>query len=113
MLTSGCEQRSDWEIDTYYVGTDGTEGVGTTHIEMSAIEPQENFDVIEAIGLDENKTEREVNVESQKTFQQAAEKFNRCKVTVWVRVSTVRPRFTHGDFASIFGRVCSPPQSDF
>lgn len=40
---------------THYVGTDGAEGVGTAHIEMSAVEPQENFDVIEAIGLKENK----------------------------------------------------------
>lgn len=48
------EQKLVWDVDTYYVGTDGAEGIGATHVEMGAIKPQENFDVIEAIGLDEN-----------------------------------------------------------
>lgn len=38
--------------DTYYVGANRTEGIGATHIEMSAVQSQENFDVIEAVGLD-------------------------------------------------------------
>lgn len=40
---------------TYYVGADRTEGVGPAHIKMSGIEPQENFDVIEAVSLNGNK----------------------------------------------------------
>lgn len=41
----------DWETTAYYVGTDGAEGVGSTHIEMRAIQSQQNLDVIEAISL--------------------------------------------------------------
>ena len=50
-----CKQL-DWDVVTYYVGADGTEGIGATHIEMSAIQPQKNLDVIEAISLDGNKS---------------------------------------------------------
>lgn len=40
---------------TYYVGTHRTEGKGATHIEMSAVQPQENFHIIEAIRLNRGK----------------------------------------------------------
>lgn len=43
------------EIITYYVGTDGTKSVGAAHVEMSAVEPQQNFDVVEAIRLGKKK----------------------------------------------------------
>lgn len=43
------------EVITHYVGADWTEGIGATHIEMGAIEPQKNFDVVEAISLYGNK----------------------------------------------------------
>lgn len=56
--TLGSEQKVDWEVITYYVGADRTESIGATHIEMSAIQPQENFYVIEAISLDGEQTER-------------------------------------------------------
>lgn len=42
----------DLQVITYYIGANRTECVGATHIEMSAVQPQENFDVIEAISLD-------------------------------------------------------------
>lgn len=41
-------------VITYYVGADGTEGVCPTHIEVSAIQPQEDFDVIKAVSLERN-----------------------------------------------------------
>ncbi len=50
-----------WEnqgVITYYVGANRTEGIGATHIEMSAVQPQENFDVIEAISLGRGKKRR-------------------------------------------------------
>lgn len=47
----------DWETTAYYVGTDGTEGVGSTHIEMRAIQSQQNLDVIEAISLGRKEQE--------------------------------------------------------
>lgn len=58
--THGSTKRFEWEIVTYYVGADWTESIGATHIKVGAVQPQENFDVIEAIGLDgeEKRTER-------------------------------------------------------
>lgn len=50
----------DLEVFTYYVGANWTEGVGATHIEMSAVQSQENFDVIEAISLDRKQTEKQL-----------------------------------------------------
>lgn len=46
---------ADSEVIAYYVGTNRTEGVGATHIEMSAVQSQENFNVIEAIRLNRGK----------------------------------------------------------
>lgn len=46
---------ADSEVFTYYVGTNRTEGKGATHIEMSAVQSQENFNVIEAIRLNREK----------------------------------------------------------
>lgn len=40
---------------TYYVGTNRTEGKGATHIEMSAVQSQENLYIIEAIRLNRGK----------------------------------------------------------
>lgn len=48
---------ADSEVITYYVSTNRTEGVGATHIEMSAVQSQENFDVVEAICLNREKTD--------------------------------------------------------
>lgn len=39
------------EVITYYVGTDGTEGEGAAHVEMSAVQSQEDFNIIKAIRL--------------------------------------------------------------
>lgn len=50
----------DLEVITYYVGANRTEGKGATHIEVSAVQSQENFDVIEAISLDGKQTERQL-----------------------------------------------------
>lgn len=50
----------DLEVFTYYVGANRTEGIGATHIEVSAVQSQENFDVIEAISLDGKQTEKQL-----------------------------------------------------
>lgn len=50
----------DLEVITYYVGANRTEGIGATHIEVSAVQSQENFDVIEAISLDGKQTEKQL-----------------------------------------------------
>ena len=44
---------------TYYVGAERTESKGAAHIEMSAVQPKQNFDVIEAISLDGEQMEKE------------------------------------------------------
>lgn len=49
---------ADSEVITYYVSTNRTEGVGATHIEMSAVQSQEDFNVIEAIRLNREKTHK-------------------------------------------------------
>lgn len=54
------QTRVDGEVITYYVGANGTEGVGATHVEVSAVQPQEDFDVIEAISLDGAQKEKQV-----------------------------------------------------
>lgn len=50
---------ADSEVITYYVGTNRTEGKGATHVEVSAVQSQENFNVVEAIRLNsgERKTD--------------------------------------------------------
>lgn len=48
---------ADSEVITYYVGTNGTEGEGAAHIEMSAVQSQEKFNIIEAIRLNREKTD--------------------------------------------------------
>lgn len=39
-----------WQ-QTHYVGANGAEGEGAAHVEVSAVESQEDFDVVEAISL--------------------------------------------------------------
>ena len=43
---------------SYHVDAEGTEGVGSTHVQMSGVEPLEEADVIKALGLkgDTNRT---------------------------------------------------------
>lgn len=43
--------RADSEVITYDVGTNRTEGKGATHVEVSAVQSQEDFNVVEAIRL--------------------------------------------------------------
>lgn len=56
----------DLEVITYYVGANRTEGIGATHIEVSAVQSQENFDVIEAISLDGKQTEKQLWISNHK-----------------------------------------------
>lgn len=51
----------DLEVLTYNVGANRTEGIGATHIEMSAVQSQKNLDVIEAISLDGKQTQKQVS----------------------------------------------------
>lgn len=37
--------------NTYYVSTRGAEGVRPTHVQVSAVQPQQNLDVVEAVRL--------------------------------------------------------------
>lgn len=48
---------------TYYVCAKGAEGVGAAHVEVGAVESQEDFDVVEAISLG-GKHERRGGCES-------------------------------------------------
>ena len=50
---------------TYNVGTDWAESIGSTHIKMSAVQPQKNLDVIEAIRLGERKGEKKKKKEKR------------------------------------------------
>lgn len=43
--------RADSEVITYDVGTNRTEGKGAAHVEVSAVQSQEDFNVVEAIRL--------------------------------------------------------------
>lgn len=56
----------DFELSggqTYYVGANGAEGEGAAHVEVSAVQSQEDFDVVEAISLG-GKHERRGGCES-------------------------------------------------
>lgn len=43
------------EVTTYYVGTNWAEGEGAAHIEMSAVQSQEDLYIIEAVRLNGGK----------------------------------------------------------
>lgn len=49
-------------MKTYNVAANWTEGVGAAHVQVRAVETQQNLDVIEAIGLVEKGWEGKKNM---------------------------------------------------
>lgn len=43
---------------TYNVGTEGSEGMSPTHVEMRRVEPLEEVNVIKTLRLQDRKTEK-------------------------------------------------------
>lgn len=63
--------RADSEVITYDVGTNRTEGKGAAHVEVSAVQSQEDFNVVEAIRLNgEGGGEGEKNRHTMRTTLQ-------------------------------------------
>lgn len=54
---------------TYYVCTEGAEGMSPTHVEMSRVKPLEEADVIKALRLEEEeKAKKDIMVRERRSI---------------------------------------------